>query len=469
MAISREIAGFSPSRADDLRKAVSKKDKVLMASLKDEFVAGSRENGIGQKVAGALWSLCEAAGDYSFNKSHAACYALLAYRTGYLKANYPAEYMAALLSTVMDTKDRVPFYVNACQDMGLAVLPPDVNASQSAFAVTGAAEIRFGLTAVKGVGEAAVAALVAERETGGEFASIWDFCRRIDHAQVNRRALESLIKSGALDSTGGSRKAMLGALADAMGKAARARHDAAAGQVNLFESLEAAAAGTVDDDPVLTSDEMDRDDLLAAEKEALGLYVSSHPLHACRNQMRRAVTCALSAIGERGDGDSVTIGGLVADAREIKTRAGAQMMFARIEDLSGSVEVVVVPAVLEQFRDLLRADTIVTVAGRVDHKGEGETKIVAQTVRAFVADASAEDDRLLLRVRPRSVGRDELGQLKRLITNHRGDVPFVIEIATGAGACERWRLDDEYSVDPDDRGLVASLKSLFGERCIAGA
>ena len=160
-------------------------------------------------MAQSLWSLCEAAGDYSFNKSHAACYALLAYRTAYLKANHPAEYMASLLSSVMDTKDRVPFYVACCTDMGLSVLPPDVNVSRSDFAVTGEREIRFGLTAIKGVGENAVAAIISARDAGGPFESIWDFCRRVDQAQVNKRALESLIRGGALDCTGATRLGML--------------------------------------------------------------------------------------------------------------------------------------------------------------------------------------------------------------------------------------------------------------------
>ncbi|MBM3665092.1 MAG: DNA polymerase III subunit alpha, partial [Actinobacteria bacterium] len=194
MQISGALAGFSPARADDLRKAVGKKDKELMASLRDEFVRGCIDSGTDAQVAEALWGLCEAAGDYSFNKSHAACYALLAYRTAYLKANHPAEYMAAVLTSVMDTKDRVPFYVSASSDMGIEVLPPDVNQSESGFAVTGEKEIRFGLTAVKGVGENAVHALIEERASGGPYTSIWDFCRRIDPAQLNKRALESLIR-----------------------------------------------------------------------------------------------------------------------------------------------------------------------------------------------------------------------------------------------------------------------------------
>ncbi|MEQ9093815.1 MAG: DNA polymerase III subunit alpha, partial [Miltoncostaeaceae bacterium] len=290
MAISRALAGFSPARADDLRKAVGKKDKVLMASLKDEFLQGCGESGTDAKVAADLWGLCEAAGDYSFNKSHAACYALLAYRTAYLKANHPAEYMASLLSSVMDTKDRVPFYVAACREMGLSVLPPDVNVSLSDFSVTGPQTIRFGLTAVKGVGESAVASIIAARDTDGPFASIWDFCRRVDQAQVNKRALESLIRSGALDSTGATRFGMLDCLAAAMGQAARRRNDQASGQESLFGMLEATTAPAELDSPV-DPREMPKDELLAAEKEALGLYVSSHPLHDCRRQLARAVTC----------------------------------------------------------------------------------------------------------------------------------------------------------------------------------
>lgn len=468
MAISRALAGFSPSRADDLRKAVGKKDKVLMASLKDEFIEGCVGSGTAKKVAEDLWGLCEAAGDYSFNKSHAACYALLAYRTAYLKCNYPAEYMAALLSSVMDTKDRVPFYVAASRDMGLSVLPPDANLSRSDFAVTGPQEIRFGLTAVKGVGENAVAAIIAARETGGRFHSIWDFCRRVDQAQVNKRALESLIKAGALDSTGGSRAGMLEVLAQAMGQAARARSDAAAGQESLFGAMmggDAEAAPVIELDLPVPAEEMSKDELLAAEKEALGLYVSSHPLEDCRRQLLRAVTCGLGRLGERKDKEYVTVGGIIGELKGITTRRGEQMMFLRLDDLEGSVEVVVVPDVLAEFREAMQVDAVVLIAGRIDQKSETETKIVARTVTRFEIDPDREEERLTLRVHASRLGRRELPQLRQLLVDHSGDAPVVMVMETEGGPL-RYRFGDRYRVDSRDGSLQASLKTLFGDGCV---
>ena len=200
MEIAKQMAGFSPARADDLRKAIGKKKRDLMATIRDEFLAGCAASDTKDSVAKDLWSLMEAAADYSFNRSHAACYALISYRTAWLRANYPAEYMAALISTVMSTKDKVPFFVNRCAEMGIEVLPPDVNASDHGFVVSGKS-IRFGLDAVKNVGHAAVQAIITARTEDGEFTSIYDFCERVDNRAVNKRAVECLVKCGALDST----------------------------------------------------------------------------------------------------------------------------------------------------------------------------------------------------------------------------------------------------------------------------
>src|SRR6188472_2090801 len=294
--IAKKIAGFSPGEADDLRKAIGKKIHSLMASLKEKFLEGCAASGTTPAVANQLWKDMEQSQDYSFNKAHSACYALTAYRTAWLKANHPHEYMAALISSVMNTKDRVPFYVNACREMGIDVLPPDVNFSECDFAVV-EGRIRFGLNAVKNVGDSAARAIVAARAEGGPFSSLWEFTERVDPQVVNKRALESLVKCGALDSTGASRRGMLEALEHALSHGQRAQDERLRGQESLF-----AEADQKLEHPPIGSEEFEKNDLLRNEKEALGLYVSEHPLEAIRDQLRRKTDASLADLERRRDG-----------------------------------------------------------------------------------------------------------------------------------------------------------------------
>jgi len=244
------------------------------------------------------------------------------------------------------------------------------------------------------------------------------------------------------------------------------RNDVAAGQESLFGGMEEGnGAGSVLLDPPILTPELAKDELLRAEKEALGLFVSSHPLQDCRRQLARAVSCGMGQIGDRKDGEPVTVGGIVGEVKAITTRRGEPMMFVRLDDLEGSVEVVVVPAVLSEARELLVADGLVLIAGRVDQKGEGETKVVAQSVRAFAPESGGEEDRLVLRVDAARVAGDHLELLKQLLSDHRGDAPVILEMATNDGPV-RLRFGDGYRVDARDRSLMASLKSLFGERCV---
>src|SRR5262249_21826624 len=234
LEIAKQIAGFTPAEADDLRKAIGKKIHELMASLKEKFLEGCAQTGTTPAVANQLWKDMEQSQDYSFNKSHAACYALIAYRTAWLRANHPREYMAALISSVMNTKDRVPFYVAACAEMGIEVLPPDVNSSANDFSVV-EGKIRFGLNAVKNVGDPAARAIIAAREEGGPFESLWDFTERVDPQCANKRALESLVKCGAFDSTGASRRGMLECLEQALSWGGRSQSDRLVGQGSIFD------------------------------------------------------------------------------------------------------------------------------------------------------------------------------------------------------------------------------------------
>ncbi|HVV91352.1 MAG TPA: DNA polymerase III subunit alpha, partial [Solirubrobacterales bacterium] len=275
MEISRSMAGFSGTEADDLRKAIGKKKRDLMATMKDKFMEGLAKSGTAPNVAKDLWKLNEAAADYSFNKSHAACYGLISYRTAYLKANYPAEYMAAVISSVMNTKDKVPFFVNRCAEMGIDVLPPDVNASDHGFVVSENA-IRFGLDAVKNVGHAAVDAILRAREDA-PISSIYDFCERVDSRAVNKRAIECLIKCGALDDTGATRRGMLEALPAAQASGQKAQEDAQLGQGSIFDfgDMDGGSGGgqaQAQARPPIPAAEFDRAELLAMEKETLGTY-----------------------------------------------------------------------------------------------------------------------------------------------------------------------------------------------------
>src|SRR3954467_10891401 len=242
MQIAKQIAGFTGPQADNLRKAIGKKDRAKMATMRDGFFEGARATGTAEKVIEELWAVNEAAADYSFNKSHAACYGLISYRTAWLKANYPAEYMAALISSVMSTKDKVPFFVSRCEEMGIEVLPPDVNESGHDFVVSDG-RIRFGLDAVKNVGSAAVDAMLEARAEAGPFTSIWDFCERVDCRAVNKKAIESLVRCGAFDTLHKSRGGMLEILPQAQGAGQKTQQDALLGQGSIFD-FDEPAGGT---------------------------------------------------------------------------------------------------------------------------------------------------------------------------------------------------------------------------------
>jgi DNA polymerase III subunit alpha len=420
MEIAKQVAGFSPAEADDLRKAIGKKIHALMASLKEKFLEGCAQNGVSHEVATQLWKDTEQSQDYSFNKSHSAGYALIAYRTAWLKANYPQQYMAALISSVMNTKDRVPLYVNACAEMGIEVEPPDVNVSQTDFAVV-EGKIRFGLNAVKNVGEGAAAAIVAARADGGPFGSLWEVTERVPTTVVNKRALESLIMCGALDSTGTSRKGMLEALDAALGSGARRQEDLFFGQESMFEV----------EHPPISGEEYEKNELLLMEKESLGMYVSEHPLAAVKEQLARKTDTKLVDLPARRDGEIVTVGGIVGALKQLTTRKGDPMVFVRLDDLTGSAEIVVFNSVYVQSRELLTADSILVVKGRVDHKQEGETKLIAMEVTAFEAAQEAKEVRL--RVDARTAPAGLIGELRAILEGFPGEIPVLVDVDTSLG------------------------------------
>ena len=473
MEIAKRMAGFSPAQADDLRKAIGKKKRDLMATMKDMFMSGMQDSGTEPGVAKNLWSLMEAAADYSFNKSHAACYALIAYRTAYLKANYPAEYMAAVISSVMNTKDKVPFFVNRCEEMGIEVLPPDVNSSGHSFSVSERA-IRFGLDAVKNVGHAAVEAILRARDEA-PFQTLWDFCERVDGRAVNKRAIECLIKCGALDSTGSSRRGMLESLPAAQSAGQKSQEDAMLGQGSIFDFGEAAGAGgSVVQRPPISAPEFERRELLALEKEVLGTYLSSHPLSEVREALRARVDCSLADLAGRPDGSWVTVGGIVAEAKKIRTKNGGQMMFATLDDVEGQVEMLVFKADEAASAQVIAVDAVVLVRGRVDHKERGETKLIVQEAERFEPD-QAEIERsataarpqgpLTLRINAADFRPALVDDLKAVFEHFQGDTEVLLEMQTRDGM-RRLRFGPDYRVRPSS-GLRAELDVLLGPGVMA--
>jgi DNA polymerase III subunit alpha len=458
MQIAKQLAGFSPAEAETLRRAIGKKIHELMASLKGKFLDGCAANDVPPAVADQLWKDMESSQDYSFNKAHAACYALIAYRTAWLKANHPCEYMAALISSVMNTKDRVPFYVNACDEMGIDVLPPDVNSSAVDFAVV-EGKIRFGLNAVKNVGETAAQRIVAARAEGGPFASLWDFTERVDPQVVNKRSLESLVKCGALDSTGAPRMGMLAVLEQALAHGQKLAQDRLIGQSSLFDgAFDETDGPAARHHPPIPPGELTKQELLRLEKETLGLYVSEHPLSSVRDQLRRKTDATLTELERRRDGEVLSVGGIVTDVKHVTTKRGDPMVFLTLDDPTGSAEVVVFNSAYQAARELCVADRILVVKGRVDHKQQGETKLVAMEVAAFEAVGERAEVRFSLDARQAPAG--VVRELARLVREFPGDSPVYLSLDTSEGP-KTYALGPGYRVRPD-ADFLAEARSLLG-------
>jgi len=481
MQIAKQLAGFSGAKADDLRKAIGKKNREAMAKLEPEFRAGCRASGTRDQVIEQLWATNVKAADYSFNRSHAACYALIAYRTAWLKANHPAEYMAALISSVMSTKDKVPFFAAQAEQMGIEILPPDVNVSDHDFVVSDG-NIRFGLDAVKCVGYAAVEAIKSAREEGGPFHSLWDFCARVDSRSVNKKAIEALIKCGAFGSTGKSRKGMLSVLEQAQGAGQKAQQDLEIGQGSIFDSLDfgssngngAAEAFAAPEHPPIPDEEYEQPELLAIEKESIGLFISAHPLKQVREALREAVDCPLAELCERKDKDWVSAGGIITAAKKIRTRNGEHMMFATLDDLEASVEILVFGKALAEYEGALGVDSVVVVRGRVDHKDADKTCLVVQSAEPF-APSAEEVERAKATAATRLIGplplhvrldaaalpASVIDDLKHLLANFPGESEVVLEVQMTAGDPRTLRLGPSFRVAPTPT-LRAELEHVLG-------
>ncbi len=434
MQIASEMAGFTMGEADTLRRAMGKKDRDLMAQQRDKFVGGCRERGTSAAKAERVWELMEKFAGYGFNKSHAAAYGLVAYQTAYGKANYPVEFMAALLTSEMGDTDKIVKYIDECRAMGIRVEPPDVNVSQVTFSVSGRA-IRFGLAAIKNVGEAAMESILATRTRDGSFQDLEDFCTRVDLRLVNRRVLESLIKAGAFDSLGLSRAHLMTTVDAALEAGQRRQRERVEGQASFFDLLPAALPAPKAE-PVAVVPEWDADERLAFEKEVLGFYISGHPLARYGSVVESLGITAIADLAAKGPGSRVLLFGQVAALKETSTKSGNRMAFLTLEDMNGSVEVTVFPEPFKAAAEYLRSREPLLIRGRLDDSDRGRV-VLAEDVRPLAqalhegaarGAPAGEPHALRIRLRPGEDAEQVLAAVKTLCADHRGPVPLFLHL-----------------------------------------
>ena len=428
MKVASTLAGFTLGEADILRRAMGKKKPEVLAAQREKFLVGARKRGVSQDTAEQVFELMEFFSGYGFNKSHSAAYSLISYQTAWLKTYYPREYMAALLTSISGVSEKVAFYVDACRQMDIEILPPDVNESLEDFTVVGN-RIRFGLNAVKNVGKNAVAAIIAGREQKGEFRSFADFAEKVDLHDVNKKAIESLIRCGAFDFTGAKRSALLAVLDRTLEMSSRRQKERERGQASFFDLFADDTEFAASEIDLPDIPEFSDKDLLQMEKELLGLYVSGHPLQGVAAQLRQY--CGVQVAGLRAeyrDGDEVAVGGLIASLRKVTTKASGQpMAFFTLEDLTGSIEIVAFPKVYEEASTVIYEDSIVLVQGRLELR-EDEIKLIANAILPFSQDA------VIIPIDADNISKGGLQKLKRKLQSNSGGIPVFIRIATPAGA-----------------------------------
>jgi len=457
MRIAQRFAGYSLAEADNLRKACGKKIREMIAAEREKFVAGCDAQGYGTDLGQQWFDIIEPFADYAFNKSHSYGYGLVAYQTAYLKANYPVEYLAALLTSVKTNLEKAAVYLNDCRIHGITVRVPDINRSVSDFEpVVADGEILFGLSAVRNVGAGIVELIVAERDTSGPFTDFYDFCQRVDPSVLNKRAVESLIKAGAFDSLGHPRQGLLLVFEQGVERTLARRRREAEGQFELFGSLDTAEEAGFDDARLPIPDlEFDKRQRLAFEREMLGLYVSDHPLMGAETALRRRTDTSVSDLEFAEDGTVRLVGGLVTNLQRKWTRKGDLMAVFVLEDLQSSVEVMVFPRTMTTFGHVLDEDAVVVVKARLDNRDD-QPKLVALEVEAVhgLDDASFP---VRIRLTPNALSPSVLSGLKEVLSEHPGTSEVFLHLSE-----ERvLRLPAEFCVDASN-GLLAELRVLLG-------
>ncbi|MDO8886629.1 DNA polymerase III subunit alpha [Candidatus Oleimmundimicrobium sp.] len=463
MRIANVMAGFSMAEADILRSAMSKKKPKVLAEQREKFIGGAISKGIDTKVAGDVFDLVLHFAGYGFNKSHSTAYAVVAYQTAYLKANYPVEFMAALLTSVMHTKDKVPRYISECRQLGIKVLPPDVNESFSGFTVVGDS-IRFGLAAVRNVGEGPIKAIVEARKEGGFFKSFRDFCEKVNLGVINKKCLEGLIKGGAFDFCKVSRRGLMETMEQVVEAGHRKQRDKKNGQITLFEMNDKEKDVSVDISKDI--EEYPKDELLSYEKEMLGLYVSDHPLLRVKDVLKNQVDFSLNDLKEKKDGSIAWIGGLITRISRVTTRKGEMMVFMTLEDLEGEVEVIVFPSMYQNNSDLIKEDKVVRVKGKIDIK-ENEVKVIALAIEPLNMDFDKTEtiSSVYIKINSDKFTKKLFECLKSILKAHGdGPSPVFLQIVSGK-KITTMRLGKNNGVKIGGK-LFSEIKELLGKDAV---
>jgi DNA polymerase-3 subunit alpha len=459
MRIASTLAHFSLGDADILRRAMSKKDPAEMERLEEKFIQGARRNGIQQGKAERIFEMMAKFAEYGFNKSHSAAYAMIAYQTAYLKVHYPTEFVAALLTCDMDNTDKVMRYVAECREKGIEILPPDINESDWGFTVSGAM-IRYGLGAVKNVGFGAVEEILRNRTEGEQISSLFDFCESVDLRKVNRRVIESLIKAGAFDSTGAHRSQLMLILEEALEQGQARQKERRGGQPALFEGL--TYTHSLSDLPDL--EEWPENQLLSFEKEVLGFYLTSHPLIRYQEDIRKLTTADTETLGDMAHGTQVSVGGLVAEVKEIQTKKGDQMAFLSLEDMRGRVEVIIFPDLFRSARPYMTVDMPVLIRGVLDN-GEERPKVKASSLVPLDEAKREKISKVHVRLRTPGLSKEQLLQLKEILKEHRGGCETLLHLIVPHRSEVIMTLSPELMVAPSDR-MRRSVEGLFGDKSV---
>ena len=482
MRVAQKFAGYSLEEADNLRKACGKKDRALIAKEREKFVEGCTAVGYGGAIGTSLFDVIEPFADYAFNKSHSYGYGLVSYQTAWLKANYPVQYLAALLTSVKDDKDKTAVYLSECRGVGVQVLVPDVNVSKSDFSTTADGTIPFGLSAIRNVGEGLVGHIVAEREQGGPFVDFYDFCERVDPMVLNKRTVESLIKAGGFDSLGHPRKGLCMVFEQIVDRMLARRKEAELGIMSLFDTgfvqdsvsagtavhpvaeldgaaiLDSATPGFDDARLPIPAEEFDKMQKLAFEKEMLGLYVSDHPLMGAEAALRKHTDGTIAELRELREGDVRMVGGVITSLSRRYTKKGDLMGTFTLEDLESAIEVWMFPRVMQEYGHLLTDDAIVCVKGRIDMRDD-LPKLTCLELRRpeLVLDGGTP---LTVKLPINKLSDSIVGELKSLLVRHPGDSPVFMLVGD-----KKLRLPDEFNVDSRN-GLCAELRVLLGADCL---